>query len=205
MAGFDLVRAIRDARLATEIVFLTMYDDEEIFNSAMDLGVKSYVLKDSAITEIVGSIKAVAAGRHFISPALSGYLINRNARAALLVQHTPGLRSLTPTERRILKFIAEYKTSKEIATQLHIHSRTVDNHRTNICQKLDLHGSHARSSSPSNTSQKYRQVTGSDTWRLITDLTYVISLIKMWVLTLAESVTHSIHLRNHSAHTTPRS
>ena len=143
LGGFDLVRALRGSRVATALIFLTMYKDEEIFNSAMDLGVKGYVLKESAVTEIVGAIKAVAAGQPFISPALSGYLLNRGHRAALLAREQPNLARLTPTERRILKLVAEYKTSKEIADQLHIHSRTVDNHRTNICQKLGLHGSHA--------------------------------------------------------------
>src|SRR5262249_40393710 len=60
LGGFDIVRAMREKRLTTEVIFLTMYKDEEIFNTAMDLGVKGYVLKDSAITEIIDCIKMVA-------------------------------------------------------------------------------------------------------------------------------------------------
>lgn len=67
----------------------------------------------------------------------------RTSRANELAQKTPGLQDLTPTERRILKLIAEYKTSKEIADELFLHSRTVDNRRTNISQKLGLRGSHS--------------------------------------------------------------
>lgn len=143
MSGFDLVRALRKKRVAVEIIILTMYKDEEMFNEAMDLGVKGYLLKDSAITEIVSSIKAVAAGQPYISPMLSKLLLDRGRRAASLRETQPSLEDLTPTELRVLKLIAEYKTSKEIADELFIHPRTVDNHRTNICTKLEIHGSHA--------------------------------------------------------------
>ena len=143
LTGFEVVRRAQQQRLQTEIIFLTMHKDEEMFNTAMDLGVKGYVLKDSAVTEVVGAIKAVAAGKPFISPMLSEFLLNRGTRASALSEKTPSLKDLTPTEIRILKMVAEYKTSKEIADVLCIHSRTVDNHRTNICQKLDLRGSHS--------------------------------------------------------------
>jgi DNA-binding NarL/FixJ family response regulator len=141
--GFDLMRAIQMEKLDIPVIFLTMFNDESMFNTAMDMGARGYVLKESAINEITGSIKAVAAGRPYISPALSEFLLNRSARAAELARQHPGINDLTPTERRILRFIADYKTSKEIADQLHIHYRTVDNHRSNICQKLGLHGSNA--------------------------------------------------------------
>ena len=141
--GFDLVRALQKQRSPVKVIFLTMYKDEDMFNAAMDLGVKGYVLKDSAINDIVAGIRAVAAGQSYISPQLSGFLLGRVERASGLAKQTPGLNDLTPTERRVLKLIAEYKTSKEIGEQLHIHSRTVDNHRTNICQKLELRGSHS--------------------------------------------------------------
>jgi DNA-binding NarL/FixJ family response regulator len=141
--GFDLMRAIQSERLAVEVIFLTMFNDESMFNTAMDMGARGYVLKESAISDITGSIRAVVAGRPYISPGLSEFLLNRSARAVELARQHPGLHDLTPTERRILGFIADYKTSKEIAEQLHIHYRTVDNHRSNICQKLGLHGSNA--------------------------------------------------------------
>jgi DNA-binding NarL/FixJ family response regulator len=143
LTGFEVVRRAQQQRLQAEIIFLTMHKDEEMFNTAMDLGVKGYVLKDSAVTEVVGAIKAVAAGKPFISPMLSEFLLNRGTRANALSEMTPSVKDLTPTEKRILKMVAEYKTSKEIADVLCIHSRTVDNHRTNICQKLDLRGSHS--------------------------------------------------------------
>src|SRR5262249_10779254 len=134
---------IREKGLPVKVIILTMHKDERILNAALDLGVRGYVLKDSAITEIVASIKAVAGGERYISPQLSGHLLNRNSRAAALLRQQPGLETLTATERRILKLIADYKTSKEIAGILFISTRTVEHHRANICEKLDLKGSHA--------------------------------------------------------------
>jgi DNA-binding NarL/FixJ family response regulator len=143
MNGFELVGELKKGRIPVEIIFLTMHSKEDLLNEALSLGVKGYVLKDSAVNEIVAGIRAVAAGRHYVSPSLSSYLVSRSARAESLTQKMPSIIDLTPTERRILKLIAEYKTSKEIADELCIHYRTVENHRTNICAKLDLHGTHA--------------------------------------------------------------
>ena len=143
MSGFDLARALLEQGIEVEVIFLTMHKAEDMFNAAMDLGVKGYVLKESAVTDIVGSIKAVAQGEAYISPQLSSFLLNRSSRAAALRQTVPSLDDLTPTERRVLKMLADYKTSKQIADELFINSRTVDNHRANICAKLGLRGSHA--------------------------------------------------------------
>jgi len=143
LKGFDVAREIQQQGLKVGIIFLTMYDDERMFNQALNVGALGYLLKDSAISDIAGSVRAVAAGQHFISPAISRYLINRSNRSTVLSEKTPRLNDLTPTELRVLKLIAENKTSKEIAAQLFISYRTVENHRTNICQKLDIHGSNA--------------------------------------------------------------
>jgi len=139
--GFDVARAIVNDNLGVKIIFLTMHEQESLFDEAMNLGVKGYVLKESSAGEIVNCIKAVAAGKHYTSPALTSYLISRSRRADS--QEKAGLKTLTPTERRILKLIAQYKTSREIADELFISYNTVETHRRNICEKLDLRGSHA--------------------------------------------------------------
>lgn len=141
--GFEVVRALRQEKLLVEVVFLTMHKDEDIFNEAMNIEVRGYVVKDSAVTDIVASIRAVHAGQPFISPALSAFLLNRMQRAARLLQEKPGLNQLTPTERRILRLLAENKTSREIASEMYVSHRTIENHRANICQKLGLHGTNA--------------------------------------------------------------
>ena len=116
LTGFALLREMRARHLKTAVVFLTMYRDEEMFNEALDLGALGYVLKDSATTDIVAAIKAAAAGQPYISPAISGFLLHRATRATALTQQRPSLNDLTPTERRVLKLIAEYELA--LATQL---------------------------------------------------------------------------------------
>ena len=81
------------------------------------------MLKDSAVTDIVSGIRAVAAGEHFTSPALTSYLIRRQTRTAPRV--TSGLDVLTPAELRVLELVADYKTSREIGEALHVSYRTV--------------------------------------------------------------------------------
>jgi DNA-binding NarL/FixJ family response regulator len=143
MKGFEVARRIAQQGLKVGIIFLTMYDDERMFNEALNVGALGYLLKDSAITDIAESVRAVASGKHFISPSISRFLINRSSRGAALGEKRPSLKDLTPSELRVLKLISEHKTSKEIAAQLFISHRTVENHRSNICQKLGLHGSNA--------------------------------------------------------------
>jgi DNA-binding NarL/FixJ family response regulator len=119
-----------------------MHKDELHFNQAIDLGVSGYVIKDGAAHEVINCIKTVKAGGEYFSPALSSFLLHRSRRSAQ-AQTQFGLADLTPTERRILFLLAELKTSKDIAAELCISPRTVDNHRAHICSKLNLQGAHA--------------------------------------------------------------
>ncbi len=96
--GFAVTRAAQQAKLAVKVIILTSHNNEALFHSALDLGVAGYVLKDSAINEIVGAIRAVAAGRHYFSPELSTYLLNRANRSASLAERPPNASDLTPTE-----------------------------------------------------------------------------------------------------------
>lgn len=141
--GFGVIRALRREKIEVEVVFLTIHRDEDFFNEAVNLGAKGYVLKDSALTDIVNCVKSVASGQHYVSPALTSLLLNRHRRTASFSQQRPELKDLSPTERRVLKLIAEYKTSREIAEELFISHRTVETHRTNIGRKLEIHGNHA--------------------------------------------------------------
>lgn len=143
MSGIDVAKAVQAKNISTGIIFLTMYKEEDLFNEAMDRGVMGYVLKENAVSEIVNAVHSVASGEYYISPSISGYLINRKRRTDELTQEKPGLDTLTSTERKVLKLIAEGKTSKEIAADLYVSTKTIENHRANICDKLDIHGSHA--------------------------------------------------------------
>jgi DNA-binding NarL/FixJ family response regulator len=138
--GLGALREIHKRRLPVEVVFLTIHDQEDLFHAAIELGAKGYILKDTAVTEIVKGLRAVAAGQHYWSEALTAHLLLRRNRVQAFAQAHPTLNDLTPSERRILGMIADGKSSKEIAAELFIHYRTVENHRTSICEKLDLHG-----------------------------------------------------------------
>lgn len=141
--GLKMMREINKAGLAVAVIFLTMHKEEDLYNAAMDLGVKAYVLKENAATDIVIALKAVAEGETYVSPWMSDINQRRQNRVQELLSSRPQIETLSPAERRILKLIAEDHTSKEIASLLSISFKTVENHRLNICNKLNLHGSHS--------------------------------------------------------------
>ena len=109
VTGFDVVRELQKYNLATEIIILTMHKDEAMFNSAMDLGIKGYLLKESAVEDIVSGIKAVAKGENFINSSLSTYLFNRSRRNANLQADKPTINDLTPTQLKVLRLISPRK------------------------------------------------------------------------------------------------
>ena len=141
--GIGVLREINRRSLPVKVILLTIYRDEQALDYAIELGAKGYVLKDSLLTDVVNAIRAAAAGHNYFSPAMTDYLVARRSRARALARQIPSLEDLTPAERKVLKLIAEYKTSTEIAEGLHISPRTVETHRTNICNKLFIHGRHA--------------------------------------------------------------
>lgn len=143
LGGIEVAAKIQEQRLPVELIFITAYKDPETFDEAMNLGVKGYVLKESAVTDIVAGIKAVARGERYISPSLTGLLLRRAESARTLREERPGLETLTPAERRILKSISLDRTTKEIADDLSVSYRTVENHRANMARKLGLQGSHS--------------------------------------------------------------
>lgn len=140
--GLQIVEKMRKEKLPGEVIILTMYKEESYFNEAMNLGVKGYLLKENAIMELIDCLHKVASGNHYVTPELSDFLIDRHDDNASFHSSNPGLDSLSDTERKILKLISENLTSKEIAEQLFISVRTVQNHRNNICNKLGFQGHH---------------------------------------------------------------
>ncbi len=141
--GLDTIRALRQLPFPVKVIILTMYKEEDMFNVAMDLGVKAYVLKENAPNEILSALAKVERGETFVSPLMQHAGQRRRDRVRTLLSTKPQIESLTPAERRILKLIAEDSTSKEIADRLGVSIRTVDNHRYHICDKLNLHGTHS--------------------------------------------------------------
>jgi DNA-binding NarL/FixJ family response regulator len=141
--GLETIRAIRQLPFAVKVIILTMYKEEDMFNAAMDLGVKAYVLKENAANEIIAALEKVDRGETFLSTLMLEAGQRRSERVRNLLLSKPQIEALTPAERRILKLIGEDYTSKEIASLLQLSVRTVDNHRQHICNKLKLHGTHS--------------------------------------------------------------
>jgi DNA-binding NarL/FixJ family response regulator len=140
--GFVVAGEVRKRKLPAEIIFLTMHDEVDLLHRAMDLG-KGYILKESALVEIVGGIRTVIAGRPFVSPSMTAALLDHRSQRDEFERSMPALAGLTASERRILRMIAVGKPTKAIADELHIHHRTVETHRASICQKLQLNGANS--------------------------------------------------------------
>jgi DNA-binding NarL/FixJ family response regulator len=142
MDGFQVAEEALKRKFDLAIIFLTIHDEPEFLQRAMELG-KGYILKESALTEVVNGIRWVAEGRAFVSASFAGSLFERKSKVKEFERTVPGLGSLTPVEKRILKLIAAGKPSKMIAAELHVHPRTVETHRANISQKLQLNGANS--------------------------------------------------------------
>ena len=142
MNGLDVASAVQQKEIRTRLIALSMHTEEKIFDKAMGVGFSGYILKDGAIADIVAAIRAVLAGKYYISPVLSTFTLSRKGD-----RNTPAslkaAAMLSQAERKVLRLIAENKSTKEIAEQLFVSPRTIDSHRTNIAAKLELKGPNA--------------------------------------------------------------
>jgi DNA-binding NarL/FixJ family response regulator len=142
-SGLQVLKELKSSGSSTAVLFLTMFDDEDILNEAMDLGVRGYILKESASIDIVNAVHAVREGQYYISPALTDKLLKRKEKKESFSSSHPQLTLLTEQERRIVKMIAESKSSREIAEELFLSQKTIDNYRYKISEKLNLSGSYS--------------------------------------------------------------
>ncbi len=143
LSGLDVLKAINSKRLPVRAIMLTMHKEEDAFDRAMELGAMGFLLKDNALTDIITCLTMVAEGKQYISPHMSSLLLKRQTGQPSDTDTRLQLVQLTASERKILSLVAQNKSSKEIAEQLFISVRTVDNHRANICSKLNLNGPNA--------------------------------------------------------------
>lgn len=141
LSGLELAERVQREELPVSLLVLTMYEEESIFDRAMKLGVMGYIIKDSADDDIVQAIRMVTRGDYFISPALVSHAVKKR-RSTTSTDIVLNLNQLTITERYVLRMISQSKSTKEIAEKLSISVRTVERHRYNISQKLNLSGSY---------------------------------------------------------------
>ena len=139
--GIEAARQVSAKLPQTAIVFLSMHSDEGYVLKALKSGAKAYLLKDSAEDDLINAIKAVTEGKAFFSPAISKMLVEDYMRQMREREVEDSYELLTTREREILQLFAEGKSVKEVATLLDLSLYTVETHRSNIFQKLDLHSS----------------------------------------------------------------
>jgi two-component system, NarL family, response regulator NreC len=138
--GIEAARQISARLPRVAIVFLSMHSDEAYVLRALKAGANAYLLKDSAEHDLIDAVKAVSEGKAFFSPAISKMLVEDYMRQMRERKVEDSYELLTTREREILQLLAEGKSNKEVAALLSLSLYTVETHRGNILQKLNLHG-----------------------------------------------------------------
>jgi two-component system response regulator NreC len=141
MNGIQATKIIREKFPQTRVLILTMHENDEYIYQIFNSGAGGYVLKNSSREELCHAVRAVAQGEKFFSSRVSEIMLESFMRRGASRQHdvTSEDTTLTKREREILTLVAEGMTNQDIADKLFISPRTVDTHRSNIMQKLDLH------------------------------------------------------------------
>jgi two-component system, NarL family, response regulator NreC len=137
--GIEAARQISSRSSSTAIVFLSMHSDEGYVLRALNAGGRAYILKDSAERDLIDAVRAVSEGRTFFSPTISKMLVDENIRQMRERGVEDSYDLLTPRERELLQLFAEGKTNKDVANLLNLSVYTVETHRSNLLQKLNLH------------------------------------------------------------------
>lgn len=139
LSGIEAAGRISATLPRTAVVILSMHSDEGYVLRALKVGAKGYLLKDSAEGDLIQAIKAVHEGKTFFSPEISKMLVEDYVREIRTRGSEDSYDLLTSREREILQLLAERKSNKEIASILNLSPYTVDTHRRNLQEKLNLH------------------------------------------------------------------
>ena len=131
LSGLEIAKQCQNNNISTKIVLITFHKETELYLQAKELNIFGYILKEFALDEIENCIDSVCEGIPYFSPKILEMLSSS-------LSNPHGMEALTPSEKKILKLIANDKTNKEIASMLFISHRTVEKHRSNIINKLNL-------------------------------------------------------------------
>jgi DNA-binding NarL/FixJ family response regulator len=133
LSGLDALRRLRADGLATPVIFLTMHADAQLAAEALRAGASGFVVKHAAGKELITAIHAVLRGKTYLTAQLA-----QEVAAALTEQAPPGRGRLTPRQREVVRLIAEGRTMKEVAASLGLSPRTVETHKYQIMEALNL-------------------------------------------------------------------
>jgi two-component system, NarL family, response regulator DegU len=134
--GIEVAKVVLKKYPNIKIILLSMHKDADIIRAAMALGIHGYVFKDDAVNDLVGAVRTVFGGENYIS-------VDTTKKSFFLNNDNELIGDLTKMEKLILREIAKQKTTKQIADENFISTKTVENHRANICKKLNLHGNNS--------------------------------------------------------------
>ena len=130
---------IKKYNIDTKVLILTMHETEEYISKTLHAGAYGYVIKNASPVELISAIRAVHKGEYFLSPQITKKLITRFIHKTNTKVSSNRIDSLTEREREIIQLIAEGNSNRKIAEILFISKKTVENHRTNLMKKLDIH------------------------------------------------------------------
>ncbi|HTX39199.1 MAG TPA: response regulator transcription factor [Bryobacteraceae bacterium] len=137
--GIEATRQVSATVPDCAVVILSMHSDEGYVLRALKAGAKGYLLKESAESDLIAAIRAVVAGKAYFSPAVSRMLVEDYVRQLQDREIEDSYELLTTREREVLQLIAEGRSNKEIANQLNVSLYTIETHRGNLMEKLNLH------------------------------------------------------------------
>jgi DNA-binding NarL/FixJ family response regulator len=138
--GLEATRRIKKKFPETKVLILTMHTNEEYVFEILQAGASGYIVKKAAPTELVSALRAVKRGESFLSPSISKKVIDEYLQRAGEAKRRGAFELLTDREREVLQLIAEGNSTRGIAGRLFISTKTVETHRSNLMEKLDLHG-----------------------------------------------------------------
>lgn len=137
-SGLDILKELKQAGSEIKVIINTAYKDESLLKNALSLGARGFILKENALTEMGHCLEKVISGGRYISSELTELMVSASDEPAAGI--IAGLASLTLSEKKILKYVSQGKSTKDIAAELFLSYRTVENHRNNICKKMGLSG-----------------------------------------------------------------
>jgi DNA-binding NarL/FixJ family response regulator len=137
--GIEVAERVQKLQRAPSVIILSMHADESYIIRALAAGARAYLLKDATDEDLVPALRAVAAGKPFFSPSVTAVLIEDYVRQLQARGLTDSYHLLTDREREVLQLLAEGRSNKEVAALLEVGVSTVETHRANLMQKLNLH------------------------------------------------------------------
>jgi DNA-binding NarL/FixJ family response regulator len=143
--GIEATRQIKQQHPEVQVVILTVHEDEEYAHQTLRAGASAYLLKNAGKKEIFEAIRSAFSGERFFSPGISRIITDSfvkradDQKAHTGIQPRPANQKLTEREIQVLQFIAQGYTNRKIADVLHLSFRTINTHRANLMQKLDIH------------------------------------------------------------------